>query len=423
MKAVFLDRDGTIIKDKEFLADQRDIILEDNAVEGVKLFNSLGFKVIVVTNQPVVARGVLTEAEVIAINEKIVALLKQHGANIDAVYFCPHHPEAHHPDIPAHALKYRIVCECRKPGAGMLRQAAADHKIDLSKSYMIGDRTADVLSGKNAGCRTILLKTGAAGKDAKYPAVPDFEAADLLAAAKIVSMHKTKAVILVGGKGERLGEITKFIPKPLILVANKPVVQHQIELLKQAGVVDIIMCGSYMVDKIKDYFGDGSAFGVNITYTDEPEPLGTGGAFKLAGKLIGDSETIIKLSGDIAIRGVDFIEITNFHRSRNALVTMILRDSDHPMDSDIVQIDQKGRVIEFIGRGQEKLTTGNTSLFVSDAKLFDFIPEGHSNMEKDVLSKIYRSQPVYGFKIKEGWIAKDMGTPERLESVRRMFGE
>ncbi len=419
-RAIFLDRDGTITKSTDLITNTKDLEMEDNAAEGIKLFNKLGMKVIVVTNQPQIARGMCTEEDVQKINEKMINDLARLGAKIDRVYYCPHHPE-HHADVPEHAKKYRIVCECRKPEAGMIKEAARDFSIDLSRSFAIGDRTVDTLAGKNAGCKTIIVKTGYAGLDKKHDVVADYEAKDLLDAAKQIAMDNVSAIILVGGKGERLGDLTKDVPKPLIPVGGKPVVQHQVELLRRGGIKKIIMCGSYMIDKIKGYFGNGGEFGVSIKYTDEPEAMGTGGAVKLAKDFVGD--TFFVLNGDIALKNFDFFEIANFHVEKGALVTMILRDTDHPKDSDVVKIDEDNRVVNFIGKGQEQFTTGNTGIFVASKDLFNFIPEGRSNIERDVLSKIYSDEIISGFKIKEGWIAKDMGTPDRLESVRKMFGD
>lgn len=115
-RAVFLDRDGVINEDAGF--EKRDITLMAKAPEAIRILNNLGFLVIVVTNQPQVARGVHTEDEVNKINDKLISDLSAEGARIDAIYYCPHHPEKHHPDIPEHCMKYRIECECRKPKPG-----------------------------------------------------------------------------------------------------------------------------------------------------------------------------------------------------------------------------------------------------------------------------------------------------------------
>lgn len=152
-KAIFLDRDGTIIRHVELMRRVSDIKILPHAAESIKKLNKLGFLVIVVTNQPVVARGLAVPKEIDAIHAVLISQFKKKGAKIDAVYFCPHHPNA---DV----KKYRLGCRCRKPEPGMLLKALKKYKIDPERSYMIGDAMIDVVAGKRAGLKTILVKTG-----------------------------------------------------------------------------------------------------------------------------------------------------------------------------------------------------------------------------------------------------------------------
>jgi len=150
-KAVFLDRDGTINEDTGYIDEIAKFKLLPKVPEAIKLLNEAGFKVIVVTNQSGVARGFFTEDKVREINRKMQQELCKKGAIIDAVYFCPHHPRIGNP-------RYRKICNCRKPKPGLLKQAAREHNIDLSSSYMVGDDLRDVQAGYNAGCKTVLLR-------------------------------------------------------------------------------------------------------------------------------------------------------------------------------------------------------------------------------------------------------------------------
>lgn len=153
-KAVFLDRDGTINKYVGFLRDIDQFELIDGAVEAIRKINNSGYLAIVVTNQPVIARGEVTFEELEEIHNKMETLLGLEGAYLDAIYFCPHHPhKGYEGEIP----ELKFDCDCRKPKPGMLLQAAKDFNIDLSQSWMVGDSENDVLAGKNAGCRTALL--------------------------------------------------------------------------------------------------------------------------------------------------------------------------------------------------------------------------------------------------------------------------
>ncbi|MBI3589571.1 MAG: HAD family hydrolase [Candidatus Liptonbacteria bacterium] len=177
--AVFLDRDGTINREVDVLRDLKQLKILPRAAEAIKKINRLGFLVIVITNQPVIARGWLTEKEVDKIHAVLISRLARKGAKIDAIYYCPHHPNAN-------LKKYRVKCHCRKPNIGMILKAAKKYKINLKKSFMIGDHTRDILTGKNAKLKTILVKTGYAGKDNYYKIKPDFTTQNLQGAIKII---------------------------------------------------------------------------------------------------------------------------------------------------------------------------------------------------------------------------------------------
>ena len=178
-KAVFLDRDGTINIEKEYLHRVEDFAFIPGAPQAIKLLKDAGFIVIVVTNQSGVARGYYGEVAVNDLHRHMDAELARTGTGVDAYYFCPHHPE--------HGIgEYRKACDCRKPLAGMLFQAATDFSLDLAASFIIGDKLADVEAGLNAGCRSLLVRTGyGAAESAKLPVdVPVCD--DLLAAARTI---------------------------------------------------------------------------------------------------------------------------------------------------------------------------------------------------------------------------------------------
>lgn len=153
-KAVFLDRDGIINKYVGFLRDIDDFELLPGVSDAIKKINMSGYLAIVVTNQPVIARGEVTFEQLETIHNKMETLLGKQGAYLDAVYFCPHHP---HKGYEGERAELKIDCECRKPKPGMLLKAAEDFHIDLSESWMIGDSENDMLAGIAAGCRTVLI--------------------------------------------------------------------------------------------------------------------------------------------------------------------------------------------------------------------------------------------------------------------------
>ena len=166
--AVFLDRDGTLIEERDYLTSFNQVQLIEDAVESVHRINHTGLTPIVVTNQSAVGRGMLTAVALEAIHRLIDREFRLNGARIDAFYYCPHHPEAKLPE-------FRIDCDCRKPKPGMLVKAARDWNINLSRSFMIGDSSRDVEAGKAAGCRTILI-----GDPSTCSHLPDYSSNHLL---------------------------------------------------------------------------------------------------------------------------------------------------------------------------------------------------------------------------------------------------
>lgn len=179
-KCIFLDRDGTINEYKGFISQPEDLILMPQAIEAIQKINASEYLAIVVTNQPVVARGACSFQELDEIQAKLETELGKAGAYIDGLLFCPHHPDSGFAgEVPA--LKFH--CGCRKPQPGMLWEAARQYNIDLSKSWMAGDTSQDIQCGTNAGTRTALVKTGStAAFDGHYDAKPDMVCENLLEA-------------------------------------------------------------------------------------------------------------------------------------------------------------------------------------------------------------------------------------------------
>lgn len=158
-KCVFLDRDGTLNKYVGFLRNIDQLELLPGVAEAVRKINESGYLAIIVTNQPVIARGEVTVSELQEIHNKLETLLGQEGAYVDGIYYCPHHP---HKGYEGEVAELKVNCACRKPKPGLLYQAAQDFHIDLTASYMVGDSDSDVQCGSNAGCTPILLTDGEA---------------------------------------------------------------------------------------------------------------------------------------------------------------------------------------------------------------------------------------------------------------------
>lgn len=170
-KAIFMDRDGTINKYVGYLRNIGEFELLDNVGAAIRKINDSGYLAIVVTNQPVIARGEVTEDELQEIHNKMETLLGKEGAYLDGIYYCPHHPDK---GFAGEIEALKINCACRKPKPGMLLQAAKDFNIDLEKSWMIGDSENDMLAGQNAGCKTALIGEGNYKQDMSVLSLADF---------------------------------------------------------------------------------------------------------------------------------------------------------------------------------------------------------------------------------------------------------
>ena len=175
-KCIFLDRDGTINSFKGFIRNIDDIELEKGAGIGLKNINKSEYLAIVITNQPVIARGEVKVADLESFHNKIETLLGKEGAFFDDLFYCPHHPDS---GFDGEIKELKIECDCRKPKIGLLLKARDKYNIDLGKSFFVGDTTTDIQTGINAGMKTILVNTGCKGKDGKYDVKPDYVVNDL----------------------------------------------------------------------------------------------------------------------------------------------------------------------------------------------------------------------------------------------------
>lgn len=181
--AVFLDRDGVINHEVGFLNRKEDFVLLPGAARALRRLNQSGMLSVVVTNQPVIARGECTEHDLAVIHAHMDMLLGQEGAYVDRLYYCPHHPDK---GFVGERPELKMVCDCRKPGIGMLERAKVDLHIDYTCSWLVGDRTGDIQTAHNVGMRSVLVRTGDGGRDALYPVKPDFVADDLEAAVDLI---------------------------------------------------------------------------------------------------------------------------------------------------------------------------------------------------------------------------------------------
>lgn len=234
-----------------------------------------------------------------------------------------------------------------------------------------------------------------------------------------------KAIIVAGGRGERLKPLTNKIPKPMIKVNGKPIILHIINLFKKYGISKFVLSLCYLPNIFKEYFGDGSKFGVKINYTFENpnSPLGTAGAILPAKKLIND--TFIVTYADI-LRDLNIKRMVNFHKKNNSFATLNVYSRENKNAKSMVVMDKNKKISQFIERPnksqlREKYILVNGSFYVLEPGIFNYIPaDKKTDFGKDIFPKLLKlNKPLYGFQ-SEGYFI-DIGNLEKLEFARKTF--
>ena len=227
-------------------------------------------------------------------------------------------------------------------------------------------------------------------------------------------------VIIAGGKGTRLG--LKDIPKPMVKIGDKPLLEHQIGLAKRFGIDEIFILSGHLSDKIVDYFGDGTKFGVKIHHVVEPYPLGTAGCIKLLeGKL---AERFLVFYGDV-VMDFDINEFIEFDKRYDSIGTIIVHPNDHPYDSDLLELDDNNRVVKMLPKphkdGEFYQNLVNAAVYIFSPKIFKYIEKDKSqDFGRDIFEKLVESgECLMGYRTPE--YIKDMGTADRFEKVKQDF--
>jgi mannose-1-phosphate guanylyltransferase/phosphomannomutase len=227
---------------------------------------------------------------------------------------------------------------------------------------------------------------------------------------------KMKAVILAGGKGSRLDSYTESVPKPLIKIEGKSVLEYQIDSLKKSGLTDIIISIGYLGEKITEYFGDGSKYGVKISYLKEESPLGTGGVLYYLKERIEDD--FILLFGDIVLH-IDWRKFIEYHHRKNGIGTFLVHSNSHPYDSDLLILDRDDKIINIISKDSLREYYDNivkSGVHIFRKEILKYAKPEKMDLEKEIIFKaIGDSQRIYGYRTSE--YVKDMGTMERLAQV------
>jgi NDP-sugar pyrophosphorylase family protein len=234
-----------------------------------------------------------------------------------------------------------------------------------------------------------------------------------------------QALILAGGKGTRLRPLTVYTPKPVVPLVNRPFLLYQLEILRNAGITDITLSLSYQPDKIQHILGNGSDFGVNLSYITEPSPMGTGGAYKFAADAL--RETTIVFNGDI-LTNVDMGRIIDFHSSRSAAATIALVPVEDPSRYGLVELGDDDSVQRFVEKPKAdeldsvKANTINAGIYVLEPTILDIIAKDtNRSFEYDVFPDILdRKLPFYGYVMNDDyWL--DIGTPASYLKAHQDF--
>ncbi|NLD47266.1 MAG: NTP transferase domain-containing protein, partial [Clostridiaceae bacterium] len=214
-----------------------------------------------------------------------------------------------------------------------------------------------------------------------------------------------KAVIMAGGEGTRLRPLTCNRPKPMVPIVNKPVMEHIIELLNKYRLVDIAVTLQYLPEMIRDYFGDGSEYGVNLKYYIEDTPMGTAGSVKNAEEFLDD--TFIVISGD-ALTDIDLKKAIDFHFSRGSVATLILKKVDIPLEYGVVVTDEEGRITRFLEKpswGEVFSDTVNTGIYILSPEVLKYFKKNEKfDFSKDLFPILLKEKrPMYGYITEEYW--------------------
>ncbi|SDP75853.1 mannose-1-phosphate guanylyltransferase / phosphomannomutase [Litchfieldia salsa] len=227
-----------------------------------------------------------------------------------------------------------------------------------------------------------------------------------------------KGVIMAGGKGTRLRPLTYHMPKPMVPLLHTPVMEYSIELLKKHGITEIAVTTGYLAEDIKQYFGDGSSWGVNLSYFDEISPLGTAGSVKNAEAFL--DETFVVISGDI-LTDFNLSDGINFHDMKKSTLTILMKEVENPSEYGILTTNSDGRVNRFLEKPKcHEIFSDliNTGIYIVNPSIFSLIPQGECfDFSKDLFPLLIEQEDrVYGYLTNGYW--SDIGTLPQYKQTR-----
>jgi mannose-1-phosphate guanylyltransferase len=241
-------------------------------------------------------------------------------------------------------------------------------------------------------------------------------AVELMMRKALGSHQPRKAFVLAGGKGTRLKEIANGLPKPLVPLKGKPILEYTIDLFKKYGIKDIIIAVGYKAEMIKAHFGDGKKFGVSISYVEEHDPLGTAGPLKLAKEHL--TSTFVMCNAD-ELKDIDLNDMLVFHSTNRGAATIALTTVEDPSAYGVAVLNGN-KIMTFVEKPDKKNAPSNlinAGLYILEPEIIDYIPEGFSKIEEDVFPKLASEEKLFGYPFSGQWF--DTGTPQRLKLAEK----
>lgn len=406
MPTVFLDRDGVLNRKRsDHVKRWEEFELLPDAIPAIVRLSRSGFDVVVVTNQSAIGRGLVSREALDAMHERLANRVTAAGGSIRAFLVCPHTPDE--------------GCDCRKPRPGLFLRARDELRIDLSRAVAIGDQLSDMEAAKAAGCGSAILIDDSGDRSMAAAALEANVAAGLTEAVDIVTGRPgvTEAIILCGGLGSRLRGVLGDRPKCMALLHNRPLLEWQLLSLAARGVKRVILATGHRADAVREHFSDRTWFGLELAFSTEETPLGTGGAARQAAQLARRPELLV-LNGDSYCR-FDLHDLSRAHQVNQAVATLWLEEVERAGQFGWVEVGNKGAVIGFWekrGGGGRGLV--NAGVYLLQRELLLSNQAESFSLERDLFPSLV-GQGLYSF-TGDGFLV-DIGTPESLRAAERVL--
>lgn len=322
--AVFLDRDGTLVRETDGLTDPDQLQILPGSAKGLRRLNTSDYCAVLVTNQPVIAKGQCSEDDLRAVHNKLESLLGREGAYLDRILYCPHHPER---GFPGERRELKIACRCRKPGTAMVDSVVREWNVSRSDSWMIGDSTTDMLTARNAELRAVLVRTGHRGLNGKHAAAPDFEFFDLCEAVSFILDTFAQAKRLCRGWAEGVSSGGRIIIGGAARAGKSLLAGIMKEALAEAGLSSrILRLDAWIVDcrdrsehgTVRDRF-DYAAIVAFLREVDARRgvPVPIPGYDRYSGHKSAPGTFLLEPDGVLIVEGVPALDVTRDERAES----------------------------------------------------------------------------------------------------------